>query len=52
MYTIILNQGTVIRDSDGKIIAPCESELDQDFVAYIDWVNSGNEPIILDTEPL
>lgn len=52
MYTIILNEGTVIRDSDGKTIAPCESALDPDFVEYINWVNAGNEPIIIDTPPL
>ena len=51
MYTIILDQGTVIRDSDSKIIAPCESELDPDFLAYNDWINSGNQPTILDTAP-
>lgn len=52
MYTIILDQGTVIRNSDGKIISPCESELDPDFIAYIEWVNAGNQPTILDTAPL
>lgn len=52
MYTIILDQGTVTRDSDGKIIAPCESDLDPDFLAYIEWVNAGNQPVTLDTAPL
>lgn len=51
MYTIILDQGTVIRDSDSKIIAPCESDLDPDFIAYNEWANAGNEPLVLDTLP-
>ena len=51
MYTIILHLGTVTRDSDNKIVAPCESELDPDFRAYIDWVNEGNQPTIIDGEP-
>lgn len=49
MYTIILDQGTVIRDSDGKIVAPCDSELDPDFVTYQNWVESGGLPRILTT---
>ena len=52
MYTMILDQGTVTRDSDGKIIAPCESDLDPDFLAYIEWVNAGNQLVTLDTTPL
>lgn len=51
MYTMILDQGTVTRDSDGKIIAPCESEHDVNFIEYNDWINSGNEPTIYDTKP-
>lgn len=50
MYTIILDQGTVIRDSDSKVVAPCESELDPDFIAYIEWVNAGNQPTIVQSE--
>lgn len=50
MYTIILHQGIVIRNSDNKVVAPCESPLDPDFRAYIDWVEAGNQPIILDGE--
>lgn len=49
MYTIILDQGIVIRDSDQKIISPCESELDPDFLAYQNWVLDGNAPVILNT---
>lgn len=49
MYTIILDEGTVTRDADGKIVAPCQSAEDPDFVAYIEWVEAGNTPLILDT---
>jgi len=49
MYTIILDEGIVLRDSDGKIVSPCESPEDADFVAYIAWVNAGNSPLVLDT---
>jgi len=51
MYTIILDQGTVTRDADGKIVAPCQSDQDPDFRAYIDWVEAGNQPTILETSP-
>lgn len=51
MYTIILDEGLVIRDLDNKVVAPCESVEDVDFVAYIAWVNAGNEPTIYDTRP-
>jgi hypothetical protein len=49
MYTIILDEGIVLRDSDGLVVAPCESAENPDFVTYIDWVNAGNEPLVLDT---
>jgi hypothetical protein len=49
MYTIILDEGTVTRDADGKVVAPCQSAEDPDFVAYIEWVEAGNTPLILDT---
>lgn len=49
MYTIILDEGTVTRDADGKVVAPCQSAEDPDFVAYIQWVEAGNQPLILDT---
>jgi hypothetical protein len=51
MYIIILDEGLVIRESDNKVIAPCESAEDIDFIAYIDWVNAGNQPTIYDTRP-
>lgn len=49
MYTIILDEGLVLRDSDGVQIAPCQSNLDPDFVAYIEWAEAGGKPTILDT---
>lgn len=51
MYSIILDQGIVFRNSDNKIIAPCASELDPEFIDYINWVNAGNQPTIFDTYP-
>jgi hypothetical protein len=36
--------------SDGKIVAPCQSEFDPDFVAYIAWVNAGNQPVIIESD--
>jgi len=53
MYTIKLKFGQVIRNSDNKVIAPCQSAEDTDFLAYQTWVNTpGNEPIIDDTVPV
>ena len=51
MYTIILDQGIVTRDSDGKVIAPCQSADDPDFVAYNQWVEAGGQPTVYDTDP-
>ena len=51
MYTVVLKQGSVIRDSDQKIVAPCQSDQDTDFLAYIAWVNSGNEPLTIEDYP-
>jgi hypothetical protein len=48
-YTIILDEGVVIRDSDGQQIAPCQSVDDLDFIAYNAWVADGGEPTVLDT---
>lgn len=44
MYSMILDHGVIVRDSDTKVVAPCQSDQDPDFVAYIDWVNAGNQP--------
>ena len=50
MYEIRPNEGTVTRVSDGKTVAPCQSEFDPDFVAYIAWVNAGNQPVIIEAD--
>lgn len=49
MYTIILDRGIVIRDSDGVIVAPVESAEDPKFIEYINWVNNSGEPRIFNT---
>ena len=51
MYTIILDEGKVTRDLDGVIVSPVESADNTDFIEYINWVNSGNQPTIYDTDP-
>lgn len=48
-YTIILDEGVVIRDRDQKQVAPCDSEHDPDFKEYNAWIDLGNEPKILNT---
>jgi len=50
MYEIRPHEGTVTRLSDNKIVAPCQSEFDPDFVAYIAWVNAGNQPVIIEPD--
>jgi hypothetical protein len=44
MYTYVADEGAIIRDSDGKVVSPCQSNEDPDFVEYINWVNAGNTP--------
>lgn len=48
MYTINYATCEVVRVSDGKVVAPCQSAADPDFVAYIEWVEAGNEPTIVE----
>lgn len=49
MYQINLSTGEVTRLSDGKVVAPCQSAEDPDFLTYIAWVmTDGNEPIVVD----
>ena len=47
MYTLSIYQGTVTRDEDSKVVAPCQSDQDPDFRTYIDWVEAGNQPAIV-----
>ena len=49
MYTIILDEGIVIRDLDGVVVSPCQSDQDPDFVAYNTWANEGGSPTIYST---
>ena len=49
MYTLILNEGVVLRDSDGDQVAPCQSAEDPDFIVYNEWVESGNQPTIIES---
>lgn len=48
MYTVSISEGTVTRNSDAKIVAPCQSVDDPDFVAYIAWIDAGGEPIVVE----
>jgi hypothetical protein len=43
-YSYYPDYGSVIRDSDGKLISPCQSAEDQDFLDYLAWVQDGNQP--------
>lgn len=51
MYTIILNLGLVVRDVDKKVVSPCQSTEDPDFIEYNNWINSGNSPLTYDACP-
>lgn len=48
MYTLSLSTGEVTRIADGKVVAPCQSAEDPDFVEYIAWVEAGNEPNVVE----
>lgn len=48
MYTLSLSTGEVTRIADGKVVAPCQSAEDPDFVEYIGWVETGNEPNVVE----
>lgn len=43
-YTMTVNRGTVTRDRDQKVVAPCDSTEDPDFLEYKAWVEAGNLP--------
>lgn len=47
MYTINLSNGEVTRQEDGKVVAPCQSVDDPDYVAYVEWVTAGNQPDVI-----
>ena len=48
MYRLIVDEGVVL-DEFGVQVAPCQSVNDLAFVAYIQWVEAGNNPEIIDT---
>lgn len=43
-YSYYPHTGEIIRDSDGKTVAPCLSDQDPDFLEYNAWANEGNFP--------
>jgi hypothetical protein len=52
MYTLILDLATVVKDSDGVVVSPCQSVEDLLFVEYQTWVLSGNNPAMITKEQL
>ena len=47
-YRLIVDEGVVL-DESGVQVAPCQSIEEPSFVAYLQWVEDGNQPEILDT---
>lgn len=47
MYKLIPQLGQVVRESDDVIVSPCQSADDPDYLAYIEWVEQGNEPEVI-----
>lgn len=43
-YTLDEATGFVTRVSDGKVVAPAQTETDPDFIEYLTWCGLGNEP--------
>lgn len=46
MFTLYNSTGEVFRDSDNKLVAPCDSTDDLDYISYIEWINDGNQPAV------
>lgn len=46
-YAIDLDTGIVTRLVDNMVVAPTQSVDELNYVAYIEWVNAGNEPTVL-----
>ena len=44
MYKISLLDGCVLNLNNNKIVSPCQSTEDVDYVEYINWLNQGNIP--------
>ena len=51
MMYVVINGSEVIRQSDGKTIAPCHSDIDADYIDYLAWIGNGNTPIQIDAIP-
>jgi hypothetical protein len=51
MYSILMSEGTIIRDSDQKVVCPCQSAEDPDFLAYQAWAAEGNHPTEITPTP-
>lgn len=47
-YTLHIQSGSVTRDTDGVEVAPAQSVTDPDYVAYIQWIEAGNESRTVD----
>lgn len=43
-YSYDLRSGDIVRDLDGKVVSPCLSDQDPDFLEYCAWGNAGNSP--------
>ncbi len=51
MYTNFVNLGIVKRNSDGVVVAPTSDINSVDYLGWISWCESGNEPLIDTTQP-
>lgn len=47
MYSNNPQTGEITRLSDGKVVAPCQSADDPDFVEYLQWAEAGNTATII-----
>lgn len=50
-YTSRTYHGDVVRNSDGKTVAPTAYEYDPDYLAWVSWCESGGVPDIDDSLP-
>ncbi len=41
MYTLIINLGEVVRNSDGVVVAPCDDISHQDYQDFLSWQQAG-----------
>lgn len=49
MYTIVIEDGTIVRNADNVVVAPCYSPEDPDFLEYVAWVKAGNDPAVVES---